>query len=168
MPINPQYKVTTNFTLLFTALTFGFCHFSFGQSNMKYVNPTGTYHLVSKTKKKDGDVYGWFGTIQVKTLTENKIAMTFYICKGAPGYNSGSFVDTLLYQDNKAVYADEDTVNKKCVTTFVFSTKGVAVSENANYDFGTCWGHGVAAFGHFRKKSSKVPVLTEPLTGEKL
>ena len=114
-----RHTHTGNLNFFFLALALGFYHFSYGQTDIKYVNPTGTYHLVGKTKKKDGDVYGWFGTIQVKTLTANKIAMTFYICKGAPSYNSGSFVDTLYYSDNKAIYADEDTA-KKCVTTFVF------------------------------------------------
>lgn len=167
MPINLRHKHTGNLILLFLALSLSFHHFSFEQDNLKYINPTGTYHFVGKTKKKDGDVYGWFGTIQVKTLTDNKIAMTFYICKGAPSYNSGSFVDTLYYSDNKAIYADEDTA-KKCVTTFAFTTKGITVSETANYELGTCWGHGVVAFGFFRKKSSKTPTLIEPLTGEKL
>ncbi len=42
-----------------------------------------------------------------------------------------------------------------------FAAGGVV--EKANYDFGTCWGHGVFAFGNYRKKSSKSPVIKDPL-----
>jgi hypothetical protein len=93
--------------------------------------------------------------------------MTFYICKGAPSYNSGDFEDTLYYDKNKAVYADEDTT-LKCITTFIFSTSGVTVSENPKARLGSCWGYGVVANGHFTKRSSKIPILVDPLSDEKL
>jgi len=123
-------------------------------------NPTGTYVYQGKTTEKDGETYGYFGTIQVKKLTDTKIVMTFYICKGAPSYNSGSFVDTLDYKNNQAIHTDEE-----CITIFSFSKTGIDVKETSER---SCWGAGVVAHGHFRKKSSKRPILTEPLTGEKI
>jgi hypothetical protein len=124
------------------------------------LNPTGTYSYQGKTTKKDGDTYGYFGTIQVKKLTASKIVMTFYICEGAPGYNSGSFVDTLHFKNRKAIYIEND-----CVTTFSFTETGIDVKETSH---GSCWGFGVVAHGHFKRKSSKQPILTETLTGKKI
>jgi hypothetical protein len=132
-------------------------HFTYGQTSL---NVTGTYEYEGKTTIKDGDTYGYFGTIQVKKFKHNKIIMTFYICKGAPSYNSGSFVDTLDVVNNIVTYTAED-----CVTTFTFSKKGIDVKEKSN-DY--CWGYGVYAHGKFRKKSNKQPVLNDPLTGKKL
>jgi hypothetical protein len=129
-----------------------------------FINPTGTYELQVKTKIKDDDTYGYFGEIKIKLLHSNRIAMSFYICKGAPSYNSGSFVDTLEYKNNVAVYSDRYDPEKGCTVTFSFSRNKINVVEKANYDFGTCWGHGVFAFGNYRKKSSKSPVIKDPLT----
>ncbi len=125
-----------------------------------FYNPTGTYAYQGKTTEKDGEIYGYFGTIQVKRLTDTKIVMTFYICRGAPGNNSGSFVDTLDYKNNQAIHTDKD-----CVTAFSFSKTGIIVKEISNK---SCWGAGVVAHGLFKKKSSKQPVLADPLTGEKI
>ncbi|WP_018343623.1 hypothetical protein [Cytophaga aurantiaca] len=148
---------------LFNHLFFGITLFvvtvnsSFGQTTF---DQTGTYEFQGKTTKKDGDIYGYFGTIQVKKLSDTKIVMTFFICKGAPSYNSGSFVDTLDFINNIVTYINED-----CITTFTFSKKGINISEKSERD---CWGHGVVAHGYFRKISKKQPILIEPLTGEKI
>jgi hypothetical protein len=80
-------------------------------------DPTGTYHLDSKTENKDGEVYGYTGVIQVKRLVENRIVMTFGVCKGAPSYNSGSFVDTLHYANNRAVFTAAE-FDPSCRITF--------------------------------------------------
>ncbi len=142
---------------------------SFGQSikasSKTFLNPTGTYAFDGKTKTKDRDIFGYFGEIKVKLIDTNKIAMSFYICKGAPSYNSGSFVDTLLYRENIALYRDED-LQKACKVTFTFSKKNIKIQETANYEYGTCWGHGVIAFGSFKKTSYKIPIIKDPLTEE--
>jgi hypothetical protein len=132
------------------------------------IDPTGTYQLDNKTKRKNGEIYGYFGKIQVKKITVNKIVMTFEVNKGAPSYNSGSFVDTLSYYNNMATYKTPE-VDSTCKVTFVFSKNGVTVTEEtANYNFGCGFGHAVIADGFYKKVSSKVPILVEPLTGEKL
>src|ERR1051326_1077732 len=92
----------------------------------EFIDPTGSYKLQLKTKKRDGDVYGYFGDIHVKLLDHSKIAMSFYICSGAPAYNSGAFVDTLHYKENTAVYRDSDS-NKGCTVTFKFNRKSVNI-----------------------------------------
>jgi hypothetical protein len=130
-----------------------------------FLDPTGTYSFDGKTKTKDGDTFGYFGEIKVNLIDTNKIAMSFYICKGAPSYNSGSFVDTLSYRENIAVFRDKD-LKKACTVTFAFSKTKIKIQEAANYEYGTCWGYGVAAFGSYKKTSSKVPIIKDPLTEE--
>jgi hypothetical protein len=133
-----------------------------------YIDPTGTYQLDSKTRKKNGEVYGYSGKIQVKKLSSDKIVITFEVNKGAPSYNSGSFVDTLNYKDNKAIYTDPKS-DTTCKITFAFDKKGVTVKEEtADYNSGCGFGHAVVADGFYKRISSATPILTEPLTGEKL
>jgi hypothetical protein len=127
------------------------------------LNPTGTYNF-GKTKNKNGDIYGYYGKIQVLKYLENKIIMSFLFCKGAPSYNSGSFIDTLNYEDNIAVYRPQ--VYSKCRIEFAFSKKGVNVKTN-EYDSECGFGMGVVANGFFKKKSSEQPEIIDLLTGEK-
>ena len=129
-------------------------------------NPTGTYKFEGKTKIRDGETFGYFGEIKVKLIDTSRLAMSFYICKGAPSYNSGSFVDTLDYKQNIAVYKDHDHLQSACTVSFTFSKKKIEIKESANYEYGTCWGHGVAAFGSFKKVSNNIPVITDPITSE--
>jgi hypothetical protein len=134
----------------------------------KAIDPAGTYKLVSKTKNKGGEIYGYTGFIQVKKISEYKIVMTFEINKGAPSYNSGSFVDTLNYKNNQSIFRNVEA-DPTCSISFDFSKKGVKVKETtADFNFGCGFGHAVIANGYFKKVSSKIPILIEPLTGEKL
>jgi hypothetical protein len=139
---------------------------SYSQPISKFINPTGTYSLKSKTVKRNGETYGYSGKIQVLLIDSNQIKMTFFVTRGAPGYNSGSFVETLYYNGSKAVYTDSDSIND-CMTSFIFNSHGVDVFENPEVKQ-LCWGYGVVATGHYKKKSSKKPVLMHPLTGKKI
>jgi len=133
-----------------------------------YIDPTGTYKLKSKTKKRNGEIYGYFGQIQIKKLSADKIVMTFEVNKGAPSYNSGSFVDTLKYVENKVIYTNPE-FDSTCKLTFDFNKKGISVKEETeDANFGCGFGHGVFADGFYKRISSKIPILTEPLTGEVL
>jgi len=126
-----------------------------------YINPTGTYKLDSKTTKKGKDVYGYTGEIKVKMLTKNKIVMSFIVCKGAPSYNSGSFLDTLDYKDNRSIYTDLEN-DSSCMMTFKFTDKGVIVDEKTDdYNFGCGFGHAVVADGYFKKTSALVPLIKD-------
>lgn len=134
-----------------------------------YIDPTGTYKLDNKTKEKNREVYGYSGYIQVKKISNDKIVMTFEVNKGAPSYNSGSFVDTLTYKNNIALYTVPDDIDSTCKITFHFDKKGVTVvEETADYNSGCGFGHAVVANGFYKRTSSKTPILTEPLTGENL
>ncbi len=125
----------------------------------EYIDPMGTYILDQKTKKVGEEVYGYFGEIQVVKLKEDKILMNFSICKGAPSYNSGSFLDTLSYQNNRALFTDPNT-DSSCVITFDFTAKGITVKEDSDADiFGCGFGYNVVADGFFKKTSSKRPEI---------
>ncbi len=133
-----------------------------------YIDPTGTYILDEKTERSGDDIYGYTGQIQVKKIAVDTIVMTFEVNKGAPSYNSGSFVDTLNYNNNIAIYNNAE-FDSTCKITFSFTKKGVVVKEETdNPNFGCDFGHAVFADGFFKKTSSKTPILVEPLTGEKL
>ena len=133
-----------------------------------FIDPTGTYQLGNMTPDNSGEIYGHFGQIQVIKIMNDKIVMTFEFNKGAPSYNSGSFVDTLTYRDNKSVYTDFES-DSTCKVYFVFDKRGVSVDEiTADFNMGCGFGHGVVASGYYKKISNKTPILTEPLTGEKI
>jgi hypothetical protein len=167
----PEQKYSTNnlkkihrllTTLLFVVLTSDVS----GQSGL---NPTGTYEYKGPTRRIDGQTFGpYYGHIQVKKLGERKIVMTFFICKGEPSYNSGSFVDTILLVNNIAIYTDPE-MDSTCRITFSFDKRGVKVKEEtADFNMGCGFGHSVVAHGYFKKVSSKQPRLLEPLTGEEV
>jgi len=154
-------KISILFFLVATFLNL----LSEGQSvkNIYQFNPTGSYKYDGKTQKKNGEIYGYFGDIQVKLLNENRIAVSFYLCVGAKSYNSGSFVDTLSLIGNTAIYKPLDC-DSLCTITFKFSKGGVTTIHKAldgNYNGSCCFGSGVIANGFFRKVSNKIPVIKD-------
>lgn len=127
----------------------------------KYIEPTGTYKLVSKVIMSKGDAYGYSGTLQVKKISINKIIVNLDVNKGAPSYNSGGFYDTLNYNDNIAIFTTPE-YDSTCKITLTFSKKGIDVKhETADYNDGCGFGHSVGAKGFYKKISSKVPILIE-------
>lgn len=135
----------------------------------KAFDPTGTYEYKGKTTKIDGTVFGpYTGAIQVKKIADGKIAMTFFVCKGEPSYNSGDFIDTLKLMNNTVIYTDPES-DSSCKITFKFDKTGVTVKEETrDFNAGCGFGHAVIADGWYRKISSKIPNLTDPLTGEEI
>ena len=138
--------------------------FSSCNNNGNYINPTGSYELDGKSYVKDGDTYGRFGEIQIKKLSDDKVVITFYVCNGAPSYNSGSFVDTLEYKNNKVIFT-EPIYDPGCEIRFTFSDSGiVAVEKTENFSFGCGFGHSAYADGFYRRISSEDPVLKYPMS----
>jgi hypothetical protein len=134
----------------------------------KTIDPTGTYILDVKPIIIERETYGYAGLIQVNLLPGNKILMTFSINKGAPGYASGSFVDTLNYLNNHAIYKNP-AADASCEISFAFTNDGVTVKEkSANLNSGCGFGHAVVADGFYKKVSSVKPILRNPGTGEEL
>ena len=134
----------------------------------KYIDPTGTYRLGCKTVRRIKEKPGYSGKIQVKKISSEKIIMTFEVTKGSPSYNSGSFIDTLNYNNNKSIYSTPE-FDSTCLITFEFNKKGVIVKEETeDYNYGCGFGHAVVASGFYKRISNKAPILTEPLTDTEL
>lgn len=121
-----------------------------GQNSPPPINPSGYYSLDSKTTVQNGDTYGYFGTIKVKQIDSNQIFVDFYVCKGAPSYNSGSFEDTLFYRNGIAIRTTADDAS--CVITFNFNTPGgIRVEEKAkDFNSGCGFGSAVVASGFYK------------------
>lgn len=133
-----------------------------------YIEPTGTYKLVSKVKVKSGDTYGYSGQIQVKKITNDRIIINFYVNKGAPSYNSGDFIDTLNYINNVAIYTTPE-YDSTCKITFTFDKKGISVKQEAvDINFGCGFGQGVDAYGFYKRVSNKIPKLIDLTTGKEV
>ena len=140
--------------------------FHSNKTERQYINPTGTYDLVSKEKVRHGKTYGPNGDIQVKALLKNKVVIVLGVNMGAPAYNSGTLIDTLTYKDNSCVYKG-DAGDSSCRITFIFTKSGIKVTQKqADLNDGCGFGHGVFADGFYKKKSGKVPLLKHPQTGE--
>lgn len=116
------------------------------------VEPEGIYKLVSKTKVENGETYGYFGEIQVEKFSADKIIITLEVNKGAPSYNSGSFMDTLIYKDNQAIYTYPES-EETCEITFDFEEKGIHVKQETAEPYSSCgFGHNVFADGFYERK----------------
>ena len=127
------------------------------------IDPTGVYEYSGKTYTKNGDTYGYFGTIKVLQLDPTKVLVNFYVCKGAPSYNSGSFIDTLTYINNQAVYRGDTTmVELTCKLNFRFTAKGIHAELFSDYPNTACgFGHAVDAQGFYKKQRGKIPSREE-------
>jgi|SRR6185312_1324699 len=115
------------------------------------INPAGYYSLDSKTILKEGETYGYFGTLKIKQVDSARIFVDLYVCKGAPGYSSGTLQDTLHYKNGIAVYTTTD--DNTCVITFNFNTiDGVEVEQKTKDTASGCgFGHGVTASGFYKR-----------------
>jgi len=133
-----------------------------------FINPTGLYNFDGHSYKKNGDTYGYFGTIKVVRLDSVKILMSFYICKGAPSYNSGSFVDTLNYLNNEAIYrGDTSIAETTCKLTLHFTSKGINAELLSDYPNLACgFGHAVDAQGFYKRVKGKIPTKNEILSDD--
>lgn len=133
------------------------------EANNNTVNPTGTYKLKAKTISKNGDTYGYTGKIQVKQIKTDSIIMSFYINKGAPSYNSGSFIDTLYFLNNSANYTGVD-FEDSCKIKFIFNRTGLEIKdENHSSLFNCGFGFDIYAKGKYKKIDNKVPTIKDLL-----
>lgn len=122
-----------------------------------FIDPTGTYIL--KGQVKDNKVISHSGEIRVKLLRPELLTLCFHIDKGYPGYESGSFLDTLDYEDNQAAFMSKDS---GCILRFYFRRNGVElvhIFSQAGSDCGFAPGVLLGAF--FTKTSSGVPVIQD-------
>jgi hypothetical protein len=131
--------------------------FSQPSNGKGFINPTGTYKHPYEIEGKE--VFGPFGEVRVKLLDANNVAISLFVCRGAPNYNNGSFIDTLVYTNNRVIHKTEN--DSSCAIIFTFKRNKVEIEQKqANLNFGCDFGQGVFANGVYNKVSNKIPLIT--------
>ena len=125
-------------------------------ANYVFVNPTGTYLL--KGEKFKGEIKGNYGEVRVKLLDDSRLALAMYSNKGYPEYTSAAFTDTVMYNDNRAIYVSK--YDPSCQLVFAFETDGLNIKQVYTDPASTCgFGKGVIPFGFIEKYSSDIPII---------
>lgn len=130
---------------------------SFSQpSSHFFINPTGTYIL--KGEKHKGEIKGNFAEVRVKLLGDSLLALSLYSNNGYPQYASGSFIDTLKYINNRAIYSSKS--GEFCQIVFSFVLNGLNINQVYGDPSSTCgFGKGVIPLGLIEKHSSFQPII---------
>lgn len=124
-----------------------------------YVDPTGTYILKGNIEKNK--IVSHSGEIRVKLIGHNKVAICFYINKGYPGYESLSFVDTLVYDDNHFVRYKPSS-NRDCTILFSFTNKNAEIQQVYTDPRSGCdFGKNIVISAVFKKFSSEEPIIQD-------
>ncbi len=142
---------------ILSALFFSTLFFS-GEPEHNSFDPTGTYVLLGTVKRNR--ITSHSGEIRVQLLDPQRIALCFYINKGYPGYESGSFIDTLAYVDSCSRYTP--TADTSCAILFYFHRKAVEIMETYSDPLSGCgFPNGVLVSAVFDKKSANRPVIQD-------
>lgn len=127
-------------------------------SSPNFINPTGTYLLKGIVKNRQ--IVSHYGELRVRLLDSNTMAIAFYINKGYPNYEWGALMDTLPYQDNRAVYKPSNDTT--CAIYFAFDLRSAEVSQVLTNPRSACgFRPGVIIPAIFEKTSSDVPVIQD-------
>jgi hypothetical protein len=123
-----------------------------------FINPTGTYLL--KGEVKNSKIIGHYGELRVRLLDSGTVAICYYVNKGSPNYEFGSLMDTLHYDDNRAIYKPAN--DSACAIYFAFGWKSVEVFEALSDPHSGCgFSPGVIIPAVLEKTSSDVPVIQD-------
>jgi hypothetical protein len=123
-----------------------------------FINPTGTYIL--KGEVKNSKIIGNYGELRVRLLDSSSVALCFYLNNGYPGYESGSLVDTLPYEGNRAVY--NPAGDSSCVIYFVFDPGSAFITKALTDPHSGCgFRPGVIIPAVFGKTSADIPVIQD-------
>jgi hypothetical protein len=123
-----------------------------------FIDPTGTY--LEKGEVKNSKIVGHYGELRVRLLDTSTIALCFYVNNGYPNYESGSFMDTLHFEDNRAIYGPANDTS--CRIFFSFQLRSVEVSELLTDPHSGCGFHpGVMIPAVLEKTSSDIPVIQD-------
>ncbi|HXD79086.1 MAG TPA: hypothetical protein VN616_14815 [Puia sp.] len=127
-------------------------------ADQEYVNPTGTYVL--KGEIRNSRIVGHYGELRARLIDSNTVALAFYLNKGYPGYESGAFLDTLRYDDNRAVFRPR--ADSSCAFYFSFDPHAVEVDKGSSDPNSGCgFSLGVIIPAILQKTSSDVPVIQD-------
>jgi len=119
------------------------------------VNPEGNYLYKNRVVDRKKEIEGYFGDIKVKKLADGKVALTLFICRGAPSYNSGSLHDTLAVKNNVATYLYEG--GNSCRVSFHFYKQGIRVEEHTKETGDGCgFGYAVYSDGFYNRSNKEI------------
>lgn len=123
-----------------------------------FINPTGTYTLTGIVR--NNRVISHSGELRVRLISPEKVALCFYMNKGYPGYESGAFMDTLPYEENRIFYTP--TADTGCSVLFNFMPHTVEIMKiYSDIHSGCGFGQGVLAASIFDKTSSEPPIIQD-------
>lgn len=123
-----------------------------------FIDPTGTYTLTGTVKRNH--VVGHSGEVRVQLLDSERVAISFYMNKGYPNYESGSLIDTLKYNEDMARYTP--SCDSDCTIIFWFSEKEMELRglySNPRTSCGMATGVMTAAI--FEKTSWARPIIQD-------
>jgi|ERR1700748_1914565 len=123
-----------------------------------FIDPTGTYILKGETR--NNTIIGNTGELRVHLLDSFTVAFSLHLNKGYPGYESGTLMDTLRYEDNKVVYTPN--TDSSCSIYFAFGRKSVEIFQTLTDPHSDCaFGPGVLKAAVYQKISSDIPVIQD-------
>ena len=132
---------------------------SFINTDNEFIDPTGTYILKGNVEKNK--IISHSGEIRVKLLGHSKVAISFYINKGYPGYESLSFGDNLVYDDNHFAHY-KPAANADCTVLFLFNHKNAEIQQlYSDPQSGCSFGKGILVSTTFKKFSSEEPIIQD-------
>ena|ERR1700733_13844572 len=126
--------------------------------NPDFVDPTGTYILTGNVR--NNRVTGHSGELRVRLLNQHSAAVCFYINKGYPDYESGAFVDTLSYEENRFMWTS--AADTTCSLLFDFQPAAVEIIRIVSDPNCTCgFAPDVLIPATFYRSSRDVPVIQD-------
>ena len=127
-------------------------------ADLSFIDPTGTYILKGETR--GNNIIGNSGELRVLLLDSQTVAISLYLNKGYPGYESGSLLDTLHYDNNKVVYTPG--IDSSCAIYFLFDRKSVELFRTLTDPHSDCgFRPGVLKAAVYEKISSDIPVIQD-------
>ncbi|MBC7904415.1 MAG: hypothetical protein H7Y27_13405 [Gemmatimonadaceae bacterium] len=148
------FIIIAAFFLLCSTSISGFYH----SPKQDPVDPTGTYQL--KGVKRNNRIYGHHGEIRIRMIDSSTVAVSFYISKGYPGYQSGAFTETLHFEDNRIVY--EPPGNTGCRICIRFFEETAVIEQWFTDPRSTCgFAEAVIASRTFQKVNNEEPLIQD-------
>jgi len=132
--------------------------FSSGNAPSDFFDPTGTYILKGEVTRNK--VTSHSGEIRVQLTDSDRIAICFYINKGYPGYELGSFLGTIAYENGTArYYPGKDS---SCMILFYFYQKRLELRTSYSQPNICCgFAKGALTSAVFKKASADRPIIQD-------
>jgi len=124
----------------------------------EFIDPTGTYILKGVIEKNV--IKSHYGELRVKLLNRQLAAVCFYINTGYPDYKSGSFLDTLPYEEDHLQYKPPG--KDDCSLFFYFGPQAAEIQQAYADPHSSCgFAKDVIISTFFKKYSDEKPVIQD-------